>query len=245
MEFFNEFFKNYINDESKYINTNDLDRTINVEKSFPALLDSLGKDTILRNEVLREMVALKGLGELYYAKDYDKTAILSMLKYEKENSKFAQHIVIAENFITLFTRLAPGTLAPAFTLKDYNGLSYSLKEFNKDKYVYLFFWTKWCVPCLSEMDLIGKLITKYGTKVEFVGISADKEFMSYYNFMQNKKYDFTTLHWGNSTELLENYDVKAYPTYVLIGPDGKIVQYPAEAPSSSLDALLYDLTKIK
>ena len=63
--------------------------------------------------------------------------------------------------------------------------------------------------------------------------------------MQNKKYDFTTLHWGNNTELIENYNVKAYPTYVLIGPDGKIVQYPAEAPSGSLDALLNDLTKIK
>ena len=84
--------------------------------------------------------------------------------------------------------------------------------------------------------ILNKLKEKYGTKVEFVGISADKEFMTYYHFMQNnKKYNFTNLHWGNNTDLIENYDVKAFPTFVLIGPDGKIVQYPAIAPSKHLD----------
>ncbi len=245
MEFFNEFFKNYITDESNYITLKDLHRTIDVVKTFPSLLDSLGKDTILKNEVLREMVVMKCLGELYYTKDYDKASILAMYKYVMENSKFPQHKIIAENYYNFFTKLAPGTTAPLFKLKDYNDVSYSLSEFNKDKYVYLFFWTKWCIPCITEMDLLRKFIDKYGTKVEFVGISCDKDFLSYYYFMQNKKYDFTTLHWGNNTELIENYNVKAYPTYVLIGPDGKIVQYPAEAPSGSLDALLNDLTKIK
>jgi hypothetical protein len=94
------------------------------------------------------------------------------------------------------------------------------------------------------MDLIGKLKEKYGTKVEFVGISADKEFLTYYYFMQNKKFSFTTLHWGNNTELLDNYNIKTYPSFILIGPDGKIVQSQADSPSSYLDALLFDLTNI-
>jgi thiol-disulfide isomerase/thioredoxin len=246
MEFFNEFFKEFITAGSKYITRYDLDKTINEEKSFPALLDSLGKDSLLRNEVLRELVALKGLGELYYTQMYDRSAILDMFRYVKENSKFPQHKKIAGNFLAYLTKLAPGTAAPAFTLKDLSGQSYSLSELNKDKYVYLFFWTTWCVPCAVEMNLIGKLKEKYGLKVEFVGISTDKEFMTYYYFMQkNKKYDFITLHWGNKTELLEDYDVKAYPDFILIGPDGNIVQCPAENPSGTLDALLFDLTKPK
>jgi thiol-disulfide isomerase/thioredoxin len=246
MEFFDEFFKGYINAESRHITRDDLERTINTEKSFPALLDSLGKDTLLRNEVIRELVALKGLGELYYTQQYDRTAILDMYRYVKENSKFSLHKKIAENYLNYFTKLAPGTAAPGFTLKDYSGQSYSLSELNKGKYLYLFFWTTWCIPCASEMNLIGKLMEKYGLKVEFVGISTDKEFMTYYYFMQkNKKFDFITLHWGNKTELLENYEVRAYPLFVLIGPDGNIVQCPAENPSGTLDALLYDLTKKK
>jgi thiol-disulfide isomerase/thioredoxin len=246
MEFFNEFFKNYVTAQSKHITRYDLDTTINSQKSVPAFLDTLGKDSLLRNEVVREMVALKTLGEIYYLPQFSKAAILGMLTYIKENSKFPQHRQIAENYLNFFTKLAPGSVAPGFKLKDYSGADYSLGEFNQNKYVYLIFWTTWCVPCISEMELIGKLKDKYGTKVEFVGISADKEFMTYYYFMQkNNKFDFTNLHWGNNADLIENYDVKAYPTFVLIGPDGKIVQYPAESPSGLLDPLLYDLTKNK
>ncbi len=245
MEFFNNFFTNFLTEGSTHITKNDLYRTINEVKTFPALMDSLGKDTILKNEVLRELVALKGLGEMYYQHDYNRASILDMFKYVAVNSKFPQHKTIAENYLKLFTKLNVGTVAPDFTLKDFTGLSYKLAEFNKEKYVYLFFWTTWCVPCIEEMGLIGKLIEKYGTKVEFIGISADKEFMTYYYFMQNnKKFDFKTLHWGNNTELLENYNVKSYPTFVLIGPDNKIVQYPAEPPSGKLDDLLFDLIKI-
>jgi thiol-disulfide isomerase/thioredoxin len=246
MEFFNEFFKNFVTEGSKEITRYDLDTTINYQKSFPAFLDSLGKDSLLRNEVIREVVALKTLGDVYYKPQFSKPAILDMFKYIEENSKFPQHRLIAESYLKLFTKLAPGTVAPDFKLKDFSGSTYSLSEFNKNKYVYLIFWKTWCVPCMDEMNLIEKLKAKYGTKVEFVGISADKEFMKYYYFMQkNKKYDFTNLHWGNDAELLTNYDVKTYPTFVLIGPDGKIVQYPAIAPSKHLDEFLFDLTRSK
>ena len=246
MEFFNDFFENYVSTETKRITPYDLNLTINSIKSFPAFLDTLGKDSLLRNEIVREIVALKTLGEIYYQPQFDKSAIIEMLKYVKENSKFSQHKLIAENYLKIFTKLAPGTTAPDFKLKDFTGSTYSLSEFNKNKYVYLIFWTTWCVPCMNEMEIINKLKEKYGTKVEFVGISADKEFMTYYHFMQkNKKYNFTNLHWGNNTELLENYDVKAYPTFILIGPDGKIVQYPALTPSKHLDEYLLDLTKPK
>ena len=246
MDFFNEFFNDYLPAESNGVTMDDLDRTINIEKSFPDLLDSLGKDSLLRNEVIREMVAMKTIATLYYIKGLDKTSIIDMFNYVIANSKFPQHKIIAANYIKYLTKLTKGTAAPDFTLKDFTGLSYSLSEFNKGKYVFLFFWTTWSSASLAEMDLVSKLKEKYGTKVEFVGICADKEFMTYYYFMQkSKKYDFTTLHFGNNQDLLEAYEVKAYPAFVLIDPDGKIYQYPAEPPSGALDELLHDLTKIK
>ncbi|MGD0711330.1 MAG: hypothetical protein ABR968_09130, partial [Bacteroidales bacterium] len=76
MEFFNDFFKEFLTMETQYITKTDLYRTINQLKSYAAFLDTLGKDTILRNEVIRELVAMKGLGELYYTKDFDQSAIM-------------------------------------------------------------------------------------------------------------------------------------------------------------------------
>jgi peroxiredoxin len=245
MEFFNDFFKEFLTMESQHITRDDLYRTINQVKSYNAFMDSLGKDTILKNEVIREMVAMKGLGELYYTKDFDQSVILEFYKNIEENSKFPQHRLIAENYLKIFTRLAPGTKAPDFTLKGNDGQTYSLSELNKDKYVYLIFWKTWCTPCISEMEVVNKLMVKYGTKVQFVGIATDKEYLTYYYFMQNnKKINFTTL-WGNNAELMENYNIVAYPTFVLIDPDGKIVQCPAEKPSSDLDAILRKLTTEK
>ncbi len=245
MEFFNDFFKDFLIMESQYITKTDLYKTINQLKSYTAFMDTLGKDTILRNEVIREMVAMKGLGEMYYTKDFDQSVILSFFKEIEANSKFPQHRLIAANYIKIITKLAPGTKAPNFSLKDFNGQNYSLSEFNKDKYVYLVFWKTWCTSCIAEMEVINKLIVKYGTKVQFVGIAADKEFLTYSYFMQKaNKIKFTTL-WGNNAELLENYNVMAYPLFVLIDPEGKILQCPAEAPSAELDGLLHDLTKEK
>jgi thiol-disulfide isomerase/thioredoxin len=246
IEFFNDFFENYVTMKSQKITHVDLEKTITGLKSMPAFLDSLGKDSILRNEIIREMVAVKCLAEIYYTKSYDQETILSMLQYIADSSKFPEHKAAAGNYINFFTKLTKGTVAPSFSLKDINGQTYSLSEFMKGKYVYLVFWTTWCVPCISDMELIGKLIEKYGTKVEFVGISCDKEYMTFYNYMkQNTTFGFTSLHWNGNSELLENYDVKAYPSYILIDPDGKIYQNPAEAPSAYLNELLFDLSKEK
>ena len=245
-EFFNQFFDNYVTSSSKYIKKEDLIISINKEKSFLTLMDSLGKDSVLKNEVIRELVALKCMGEIYYDEDFNKVFIILMFKYVAENSKFMQHRLVAENYIKILTKLTPNTEAPDFLLKDFSGYSYSLSELHKDKYVYLIFWSTWCVPCIAEMELIEKLKTKYGTKVEFVGISTDKEFLTYYYFMQkNKMFDFITLHWANNTELLENYNVKTCPNFILIDPKGKIVKYPADSPSKYLDAFLFDLLNEK
>lgn len=246
MELFNGIFSFYATNGPKYIKY-DLAKSINVESSFPALLDSLGKDSLLRNEVIREMVAIKLLGENYYSQLYNQTSILKMLKYVQDSSKFEMHKRIAKNYISHFNKLAPGTTAPIFRLKDYTGTYYSLNELNQEKYVYLLFFTTWCVPCISEMNLLGQLKEKFGTKVEFVAISTDKEFMTFYYFMQKNEllYNFTILHWGNNATLLDDYNVKTVPTYILIDPEGKIVQAAAEPPSEQLDELLYKLTKGK
>lgn len=246
MEFFNDFFENYVTMNSPRIKSVDLYKTINDLKSTPAMLDSLGKDTILKNEVIREMVAIKTLADIYYTKDYYRDVIINMLQYIADNTKFPQHKTAASNYINIFTKLIKGTTAPAFSLKDINGQTYTLSELNKGKYVYVIFWTTWCVPCITEMELVDKLIEKYGTKVDFIGISCDKEYMTFHNYMkQSAKFSFISLYWGNNAALLENYDVKAYPTFLLIDPDGKIYMNPAETPSEDLNALLYDLTKEK
>ncbi|MCD4745867.1 MAG: TlpA family protein disulfide reductase [Bacteroidales bacterium] len=234
MYFFNEYFSQYLTITSKPIKKNDLISTINLQNSYPALLDSLGKDTLLRNEVLRELVLLKGLSELFYSPDYNRKNILKILNDIAFSSKFEEHRLIAKNLIITLTKLQPGTPAPDFTFININNDSVSLSNF-KGKYIYLNFWTTKCTPCLQEMELMNSLNKKYKDDIEFVSISLDKEFMTMYHFFDNHNFIWTFLHSYNNYEITEAFDVEAFPLFVLLDKEGNILKYPAPGPSENIE----------
>ena len=51
-----------------------------------------------------------------------------------------------------------------------------------------------------------------------------------------KDYVWTFLNVGDHPDVLKDYDVRTYPLFVLIDKEGKIYKYPAEQPSSGLEA---------
>ncbi len=156
MNFFNQFFLHYLTSGTRLISRTDLETAINENANFTALVDTLGKDTLLVNEVIRELVLLKGLKELYGNPDFKAKNILAILDQAVTISKFPVHRIIAENIKKSLTKLAKGTPAPDFTLVSLDGDTVSLSDF-KGKPVYLSFMTTWSYACLAEFDLLGKL----------------------------------------------------------------------------------------
>ena len=51
------------------------------------------------------------------------------------------------------------------------------------------------------------------------------------NYMKTNKYEWTFLFFNNQYDLLKDYKVKAYPTFYLVDPDGKMSLLPAVPPS--------------
>ncbi len=232
MDFFNQFFQNFLL-TSNLIKKQDLIQTINFSPDYYAITDTLGKDSILRNEVLREMVLLKGLYELSFNKEFNKNNIAYILLQISKHSKFEEHRKIAENIINLFNKLQPETFAPGFTLKDINKKSVSFSDF-KGKYIYLSFWTTWCTSCQSEFAIMSKLSEIYGSKIVFISISADKEFLTMVNYLKTQKYNWQFLHFSGDYDLLEAYGIRSYPLFVFIDTQGKIISYPAPKPSENI-----------
>ena len=68
--------------------------------------------------------------------------------------------------------LKPGTVAPDFILPMMNNYKVQLSEF-KGKYVLLDFWATWCPDCRKDIPAVKELYDKYGSKVEFIGVSFD------------------------------------------------------------------------
>jgi thiol-disulfide isomerase/thioredoxin len=64
-----------------------------------------------------------------------------------------------------------GAVRPDFELRDVNGVSRNMSEWD-GKIVFLNFWATWCGPCLTEIPNFIKLQEKYREQgVQFVGIA--------------------------------------------------------------------------
>jgi len=243
MDFFNNYFSKYLTATSNVLRKIDWHPVLKSADPYTGVLKSMTADTLLKNNRLRELVMLKGMMELYSTPGYDQAEVLSVIKRASEKSPFAENREVAENMISLLTKLKPGTLAPDFTLINREQKEVSLKSL-RGKPVVLCFWTTFCDECLSEMELIRPLYDSYKDKVQFVSVSADKSFTKMLFFIKLKKnFIWTFVHVGDHVEVLKDYEVSTYPLFVLIDKEGKIYKYPAAQPSNGLEAELQKISE--
>jgi len=244
MNLFNQFFNRYITAVTRAVSRRDLINTINYNSNYASLFDTLGKDTLLRNERLRELVMLKGLIELYHNQDYSSQNILEILNDVANKSNFPEHRSIANNCIKYLTKLQKGTLAPQFQLSNLDGDSVSLSDY-AGKPVYLSFMTTWSYGCLAEFKLLDSLYRDYGQEISIITVSFDKQIETIKRFVKDKKYNWIFLYNGLQYDIMKNYDIRTFPMFVLISFEGKILQYPAYKPSEYISESFEKLIKIK
>jgi peroxiredoxin len=233
MEFFNQFFNQYLIGGNKFVSEKDIEKGINDLVSLPALMDSLGKDTLLLSESLRELVLIKTLQELYYSPFYYPQNILSILGQIITTSPFLLNRSIALNVRNSLTKLQKGTIAPDFTLPDLAQNTVSLSD-QKGKTVYLSFLTTWTFACLGEFKIMDSLYTVWRNEIDFITISLDKNPEVVTRFKKEKNYNWTFLYNGTGYDLIRDYGIKTFPLFVLIDSEGKILQYPALKPSEGI-----------
>ena len=71
--------------------------------------------------------------------------------------------------------LAQDAKAPQFDLKDINGRTVRLREY-QGKVVMINFWATWCPPCRAEMPDLVRLQREYGKKgLQVIGITYPPE----------------------------------------------------------------------
>ena len=240
MNFFLQFYDKFIFNGKHNVHDNELKYYINESKDYNKLMDSLGVDIYVKNEIIREIVFLQGLKDVYYVKKYDAQNISEILRRFSLKTKFKEHKLIAQNLITSIKSLNIGSPAPDFRLQDIKGKSYTLNSF-KGKYTYLCFFTTWCGGCMPEIEGMKALKAKYEKDFNFVCISVDKEIMTLNFYLQKRKYDWYFLHYGANIELLENYNIATYPVFFIIDKTGNIIKYPAPKPSEDIEQTFKDI----
>jgi peroxiredoxin len=242
MFFFNTFFDQYLPGNNRFISRRDLIATVNHQADYKALMDTLGKDTLLRNEVIRELVLLKTLKELYHNRSFSGRNILSILGQVESLSKFSKHREIAGNLIHELTLLEVGFPAPDFKLPALEGDTVALSDL-VGKPVYIFFMTTLSHGCLVEFEQLENLHLTYGKDIHFVTVSFDETPEITDKFRNLYDFQWLFLYNGPGFDLINDYRIKTYPTFALIRSDGTIAEYPAYKPSEVIEQSFQSLLK--
>ncbi|MFC4738638.1 TlpA family protein disulfide reductase [Flavobacterium ponti] len=139
-----------------------------------------------------------------------------------------------------------GNPSPSFAYENHKGGVTKLEDF-KGKYVYIDVWATWCGPCRAEIPFLKKTEEKYhGKNIEFVSISIDKlkDKDKWRAMVDDKQLGGVQLFADNdwNSQFVKDYGINGIPRFILIGPDGNIVNANADRPSSEdLDKVLSEL----
>jgi thiol-disulfide isomerase/thioredoxin len=138
--------------------------------------------------------------------------------------------------------MGKGILSPKFeNYMDVKGGEKSLDSF-KGKYVYIDVWATWCRPCIQQIPYLQALEKEYHNKnIEFVSISTDESRRSggsweaaekkWRGFIKKKNMTGVQLWSGQDYSFQQAYQINSIPRFILIDPEGKIVEANAARPS--------------
>lgn len=125
-----------------------------------------------------------------------------------------------------------GRPSPDFKGQDINGKTLSLKDFN-GKYLYIDVWATWCGPCKKEIPFLKELEKKFeGKNITFLSLSTDQNKTDWENMVKSGELSGTQLLIGRGSQFQKDYNINGIPHFILLAPEGKIVNASMIRPSS-------------
>ncbi len=119
-------------------------------------------------------------------------------------------------------RPEPGSLAPETRFETLDGDPLPLTSL-RGKVVVLDFWASWCHPCVAALPGLKELARGYaGAPFALVSVSEDRHGGKLREFVANHELGWTQC-WDGNGDAQRLYGVRAYPTYFVLDPQGRIL----------------------
>ena len=231
IDLFKELFDGYFNSaayDSHLLNDAFAEGPISLKKY-------LATDPLMaKNPQLAELITIYNLQKLCYGERSTSRLAKDHLNHLKAQTQYAEHKTIISDFFTRFNRLAPGADAPEFTLNDSNGKAVSLADY-KGGLVLLQFVDG--VSAVSEHQFaeLRNLHYQWRDTVQILTIATHDKMDFFKQQFTEKKQDWPLLDLGDNILLLEAYNVRTFPEYILIRKGNKIGEAPAPSPERYLE----------
>ena len=231
IDLFKELFDGYFNStsyDSHLLN----DAFMGGPTSFKKYLDT---DPLMANNPrLAELIKIYNLQKLCYGDRNTSRLAKDHLNYIKSQTKHAEHKAIISDFFEKFNRLATGAPASEFTLKDQNAKDIQLTDY-RDDLVLLQFVDGMSPVAEHQFSELRALHNQWQDSVQILTIATHDKMAFFKQYFEEKRQDWPLLDLGDNILLLEAYNVRTYPEYILITRGNKIGEAPAPSPERYLE----------
>ena len=145
-----------------------------------------------------------------------------------KNEDQKNNLVVKNRVQNSFQKGKPAAMFSAETLL---GDTISLQSL-RGRYLLIDVWATWCAPCKQESPYFDDLSEKYTSeKLAFVSISVDEEKYKWKMESRNKAKTVLQLWALNKEMFMGSFGIESIPRFMLISPDGKIININMARPS--------------
>ena len=248
MDMFNHVFAHYFSVSTTKKWGENLMEDISKAKSPYAINLTLKNNRIITNDTLIDLIILKGLNDAFYDnhtteyKAFPRKQLLMTLDSMIIIAKTPELKSIANNIKKKVNYMISGTAAPFFALLNQDSVRISLSDL-KGKYLYVTFTDIRSYSNANEMSLLKTISEKYAKDLDVVTMCCNGSVSKTREFCKANGYKWFFLTPENTKKLKNMYNVKAFPSYFLIDPYGKIILSPAPAPDANFDGVFITILR--
>jgi peroxiredoxin len=205
--------------------------------SVVGLKDILRKDGKAENISLQEYVIMLDIYSEYYYGTIPPGNALAILSELKMSGSVVFIRGTAAILLERMNSLRAGTLPPDFSLLDEYGKPVTPADF-KGKYLLITFARSDNPYTVEEYHLLTMWFGKYSNDLQIITILTDSNFHSALEKMKKQGFSWKMLD-GSRADMLEyTYDIKMYPSFMLIDREGKIAIPDCPFPSEYLESII-------
>ncbi len=207
----------------------DYGKPLKSEADYQALQTQQARDT--RQFIKAHLAARTSALQLYEQTQRQPTypvaeyeQLLQCLKPAVRQSWYGQQA--AKRLVILRNQPTIGKAVANFSVADTAGVQHSLATY-RGKYVLLDFWGHWCHPCLEAMPKVNALHQQYADKLTIIGIAMEGPNSAPLWKKAIRQHQVPGLQLSelqsDDGPVVTSYNINAYPTYLLLDPQGKLV----------------------
>ncbi|MEL7120401.1 MAG: TlpA disulfide reductase family protein, partial [Bacteroidota bacterium] len=182
-----------------------------------------------------------------HQKIFNTEDIEAILEQEKDSKYFSLLKQPTKDYFS--TR--QGVEAYNFTAERMDGSTLQLSNL-EGKLVYIDNWATWCGPCVAQRPLVLEMAKRYKNdpRIEVLMVALNRERKDWVNYLtKNNQLGIKAdlfIENGLYSEYANAYNIKSIPKYILISPDGLIINAHVGKPSQELyDLIDQELEKIQ